>query len=127
MKCQRSGSRRSAVTLTLFTSARFRLSDINHGPAAPIVWWRHGRMKILLGYIAIQYDRSPCKATEEWAGARSNAHGQSANCQQEALCLKKWKFFLSTHSSRARLRQNGSQKSFFHQGSRCSQGKTGVL
>ena len=108
-------------------NARFRPGEINHGPDGPILWWRHGRMKILVGYIATQCDRNPYKATEEWAGPRSNADGQSANCQQEALWRKKWKFFLSTHSSRARLRQNGSQKSFFHQGSRRSQGKTGFL
>ena len=35
-----------------------------------------------------EYDRNQYKATEEWAGARSNADGHSANCRQEALWRK---------------------------------------
>src|SRR5262249_21752776 len=75
-------------------NARFRPGEINHGPDEPILWWRHGRMKILFGYIATQSDRNPYKATEEWAGARSNADGQSANCQQRGALAKKMEILL---------------------------------
>jgi len=37
--------------------ARFRPGEINHGPDEPILWWRHGRTKILFG-------SSPRNATE---------------------------------------------------------------
>src|SRR5262249_41621158 len=37
-------------------NARFRPGEVNHGPDEPILWWRHGRMKILVGYIAKQCD-----------------------------------------------------------------------
>jgi hypothetical protein len=52
------------------------------------------QIKVLVGYIATQSDRSPQKATRKLAGARSNADGHSANYRQEALWRKKLEILL---------------------------------